>query len=447
MSYLKKLKENLTFGFEQTLTIPNWWADEGFTATSDTPKKREMMLALAEEIANQLNGSFKESLDIWDHMQYETFDKNGKPSFIVTMDPGSIEVKTEPCLEKDIIKMITPLFIASERVGLVPYRNWWYGIKGGTEGGCHVNMGGFTPETNPLKQDPSLVVKYSAYIHNRPFLHYPFMGLDVGPEGNAMRMDEKEGFDLVSKAFQTYTESMNPDQTYKHFENTNLINNKSSYPSLFKFKAPLFLIEDRGQEAMREPEDFKIIVDLRLKIFEVLSNSSLEELRVFDKSLHQEKLTSHSLWEDFHDWAIKNSLKPQDFKCFFNRQFPILSAGGNPPQTFGFKEGRRPRIVKDIVKKGDTVISKTIDTSYKRFELFTYTPNESNVSFEIDYKLEKESELLKCNAPLGLNGEGIASYKYIDLKVDQTFPILKIKTTIDNKTEEVFFNLNDMMWS
>ncbi|MCO4756195.1 MAG: transglutaminase family protein, partial [Bacteriovoracaceae bacterium] len=106
--------------------------------------------------------------DIWDHMQYETFHKDGTPSFVVTMDPGSIEVKTPPCLLKDLDEMARPLFIAAEKAGVVAYRNWWYGIKGATEGGCHVNMGGMDDETNPLKLRPDLAVKYCAYVHNRP---------------------------------------------------------------------------------------------------------------------------------------------------------------------------------------------------------------------------------------------------------------------------------------
>ena len=146
------LKDTLSFGFEQTFTIDNWWTDPGFTATSDTPLKRQKMLELAQAIAKELKGTYKESVDIWNHLKYETFDKKGKPSFVVTMDPGSIEVKTQPVLLKDILATMEPLFIAAQNASVVPYRNWWYGIKGGTEGGCHVNMGGLTAATNPLKK-------------------------------------------------------------------------------------------------------------------------------------------------------------------------------------------------------------------------------------------------------------------------------------------------------
>ena len=195
------LRENLSFGFEQTFTIADWWTEPGFTSTSDTPKKREKMLDLARELAIELNGKYFESNDIWDHMQYEVTDDSGVTQFYVTMDPGSIEVKTPPCLIQNTQTMAEPLFIAAERADVVAYRNWWYGVKAGTEGGCHVNMGGFDFDTNPLLAEPELVVKYAAYVHNRPWLHHPFMGLDVGPEGNAMRMDEKPGYDEVKLKF------------------------------------------------------------------------------------------------------------------------------------------------------------------------------------------------------------------------------------------------------
>jgi hypothetical protein len=451
------LKETLSFGFEQTFTIDNWWTEPGFTATSDTPLKRQKMLELAQAIAAELKGTYKESLDIWNHIQYETFDNKGKPSFIVTMDPGSIEVKTQPVLIDGIINMMKPLFVAAQKANVVPYRNWWYGIKAGTEGGCHVNMGGLTPATNPLKKNPELVVKYAAYIHNRPYLHYPFMSIDVGPEGNAMRMDEKFGFDDVLAAFDNYSDIYASDekltalQTYKHFERTNLINNKSSFPSLYKFKGPDFLIEDRAQEAMRSAEEFYHVAYMRLKILEHLSKTDLpEDLFQFGEALHQENLTSYSLWADFQYWATDMDLNPIDFQCFFERQFPRLFMGQNVPLQFGIKEGRRPRVITDIKKRGDVVISKTVDTSYKRFELYFYRDENHTLDLKVKGKgIEYESKLMKNRGYLGFGNLGKAFYKYFDIKFEKDNPVLEI-TLIDKKSKKVLetgkFNVNDMQW-
>jgi len=440
------LRDNLSFGFEQTFTIEDWWTEPGFTSTSDTPKKREKMLDLARELAVELNGKYFESQDIWKHIQYEVTDKSGKTQFYVTMDPGSIEVKTPPCLAKDAQKMATPLFIAADRAGVVAYRNWWYGVKAGTEGGCHVNMGGFDFESNPLLAEPELVVKYAAYIHNRPWLHHPFMGVDVGPEGNAMRMDEKPGYSEVKKAFKKYNalystgDKLTAEQTYDFFKDTNLISEKGSYPSLYKFKEGLFLIEDRGQESLRSAEDFFLVSELRLQIFEMLQQDKLpEELQDFP-NLHTTDLTSFMLWNRFKNWAKDFKLETAKYKRFFDLQFPRLSAGENVPQFIKINDGRRPRVITEIHKRGDVVTGKSIDTTYKRLEVYFENDKQNqSLVFDIQGKgIEKISDLIIVDD---------ISFQYIDIKYDSNEPCLNIILK-DNSgiVEAGKFNIHNMMW-
>lgn len=443
----KSLKETLTFGFEQTLTIEQWWTEPGFTSTSDTPVKREKMLLLAQRLADVLEGSYFESKDIWDHMQYEVADKKGETQFFVTMDPGSIELKTPPCLIDDIENMATPIFKAIEGCDIVPYRNWWYGVKGGTEGGCHVNMGGFTEETNPLKAQPDLVVKYAAYVHNRPWLHYPFMGPDVGAGGNAMRLDEKDGFTKVVQTFKEYNKalesgkSFGPQETYDFFKETNLIAEKSSYPSLYKFKTGLFLIEDRAQEALREAHDFYLVALLRLKILEKIKDAKLSEPIKSFSNLHTDFLCSDYLWDQFNEWAKSLDLDPAPFKRFFDRQWPVLSAGENIPQHFILKDGRRPRVIKDIQKRGDVVISKTIDTSFKRFEV-----SASNCHGSIEFLVDGEG-IEFISEPIISNTDNRVT-QFIDIKVSSKKPVLNVCLKRDSKQiEDCSFDINDMMWS
>lgn len=447
-----QLSKTLSFGFEQTFTTPDWWTDEGFTATSDTPMKRKKMIEMAQAIADELGGSFKESLDIWKHIQYETFDAKGNPSFVVTMDPGSIEVKTQPLHIDQLESAMIPLFKAAEKADVVPYRNWWYGVKGGTEGGCHVNMGGLTDETNPLKSYPELVVKYCAYLHNRPWLHYPFMGIDVGPEGNSQRMDEQKDFEKSQKALRDFSnlylnpksenyqaQRHDPSLVYSHFKDTPLIKEKASFPSLFKFRDPLYLIEDRAQEALRNPHEFYLVAKMRLKIIsELMSQQAVEELNSFD-NLHQDLLTSFWLWSEFQKWSQAMKLETQAYKAFFDRQFPLLEMGENKPKLFAIKEGRRPRVITDIVKRGDTIVSKKIDTSYKRFEIF-YPDTTSRYDFKFEAQgIESISPLYTIEA----------TYRYIDIKINSENPQLKIEL-FHNSTNEVVekacFDMNSMMW-
>ncbi|MCT4642213.1 MAG: transglutaminase family protein [Bacteriovoracaceae bacterium] len=433
------LRQNISFGFEQTFTINEWWNEPGFCNVSDTPEKRKYMKLLADKLAQILTGEVIESKDIWDHMQYEVV-VNNQTQFYVTMDPGSIEVKTIPKLIDDIESYIKPLHEAANLVGLVPYRNWWYGIQKGTEGGCHINMGGMNPQTNPFIDDPDLLVKYCAYIHNRPFLSYPFMGLDVGPGGNAQRMDEKEGFKELKKLFSKYKMGSfkTLDDVYNYFEQSNLINDKSSFPSLKKIQSPLNLIEDRAQEALRFENEYFLVCDLKLKILEYLqTQDKIEKLETFE-NIHSDYLTSFFLWNEFQHWANEIGLNPVFYQCFFDRQFPKLYMGENPPTKFTLKEGRRPRKVLEVYKRDDgTVTGKKVDTNFKRFELYYMTQMEEQFDFEITYKnLEFKSETLRHNGYLGFGEQGVPYYCYFDIELNPDQSVISIKL-IDKLTGEV----------
>ena len=365
------LKDQLTFGFEQTFTIPEWWGEPGFVSTSDTPKKREMMKAAAEETAQLLKGRVVESVDIWDHLQYEVKDAKGETRFYVTMDPGSIETKTPPCLFSQIEEVNAPMFQGAKAAGLVTYRNWWYGVKGGTEGGCHVNMGGMTPATNPLRQHPELIVRYFAWLHSHPEFHYPFMGPDTGPGGNSQRMDEfaaPNALDPLEKLLAQ--KDLTAESVREALKSTTLVTEKSSFPSLTKYKGPDFLLEDRAQEAPYSAAELKLVCQWRLKLFERLL-TEVPPLERFEPGYwHGHRLSSTHLWNRFIQTAETMGVRPSAYRVFFDRQFPLLMGGVNVPRTFTLREGRRPRVITDIKTRPDgTVVSKTVDTRHKRLEL------------------------------------------------------------------------------
>jgi hypothetical protein len=370
------LDRDLSFGFEQTFTTPDWWTEPGFVATSDTPLKRAKMLALAEALVAVQGGSFRQSLDLYQHLQYETFLPDGSASFVVTMDPGSIEVKTQPVRAAQVETLFQPLFIAAERAALVAYRNWWYGVKGGTEGGCHVNMGGFSPESNPWRRDPLLLLQYAGFLHNHPEVHYPFMGVDTGPGGNAVRMDEneEEGHASILRWREARErlragEPFTAERFEEFFRGTRLADDRHSAPSFYKYKAPLYLVEDRAQEAFRSAEDARLACELRLAILKRLQAASeVDDLQAFGSELHAEILSLGALWPRFVETAHTLGIHPDPYFRFFERQFPVLTGGEGGPEGWTLREGRRPRVITDVKKRGDLVISKTIDTRHKRLE-------------------------------------------------------------------------------
>jgi hypothetical protein len=375
------LRKNLSFGFETTFTIPEWWNEPGFCSGWETPHKLGLMKKTADGLIKRIGGNYKISKDPYQADQFELFDANGVATFKVTSEPGSIEINTPPALVADIKKMMAPLYEAAEEAGLVTYRTWWYGWKGGTSGGCHVNMAGFTDETNPIKADPILVLKYFAYFHNRPWLHYPFMGPDIGQGGNCMRMDEHG--EEISSSMLRFEEARKKiesgwtptcDDIYEFFVGVPLREVKHCAPTLRKVRAPYYLIEDRAMEMLRSADECLSVCELRVRILEGLQKQNgIEELKNLNPKMHGEDLSYGSLWKNLQTEAKKWDMDPVQFKTFMDRQFPVLEMGVETgvgvPKTFYLREGRRPRKIMGVNEAvGSLVLSKKVDTRYKRLE-------------------------------------------------------------------------------
>lgn len=432
-------KEDISFGFEQTFTIKEWWKDPGFVSVSDTPLKREKILDLAVELAKILDGKVKKSKDIYGNVQYEVHDHTHIIQYWVTLDPGSIEVKTPPLSYYEVPASFDNLFQAAFACNLYPYREWWYGIKGGTEGGTHINMGGKTLEENIFYQNPALVLKYIAFIHNNPCFHYPFMGPDVGPEGNAMRIDEQPNNEKTFIALNDLISKHNTGQeiTIESFENclknTSLYLEKCSMPSLYKFKAPLYLLEDRAQEAFRSTDEVLLMLELKIIILNYLQNESKIELKELKDQLHNENLSYEKLWAEFQIQTKKLNINTEDYKVFFERQFPLLVAGGHSSDYVEIREGRRPRVITDKKFNNGICVSKTIDTRHKRFE----------------FKIVDSTLKVIVKMPDGTNiNFDNENWAYKDIILDDTKSKIEVHV-LDLKgetVERVFFDMKNMMW-
>jgi hypothetical protein len=389
MTFKLNLRDHITFGFETTFTLPDWWMHPGFCSDWETPQKTELMRNISQALVDLEGGHFIETQDSYKAIQFEVFYQDGTPSFQVTSEPGSIEIKTPPLLLKDLKKGLRPLYQAIEKNGMVAYRSWWYGAKTGTGGGCHLNMAGFNKDTNPFYNDPLLVLKYFAFLHNHPALIYPFMGPDIGHGGNCMRMDEHEAElpltpNLSMQKFEEarlklQNENWNPtaEECIHFFKDAKVLTVKHSAPALRKYQAPYYQIEDRAVEALRNEEECFLLSELRIRILEKLQKQDfISELKLFDQKLHHEDLHSLVLWEQFKTLCSSLDLNPEPFYIFWERQFPELVLGESVPQQFKIIEGRRPRKVLGAHEQvGDLILSKKIDTNYKRFELQTHQKN------------------------------------------------------------------------
>jgi hypothetical protein len=381
----RSVRDILSFGFEATFTIENWWQDPGFCSDWETPSKTSKMRALAEEIAQHFGLEIEETKDIYGACAFRLL-RASEMIFQVTPEPGSIEVNTPPAFFEELDEVVGPLLRLSEKVGLVTSRAWWYGIRTGTGGGCHLNMAGKTQGTNIWFLEPKLALAYFTLFHNHPCLQYPFMGADIGEGGNCMRLDEHgEKSSLNLERFKELLEKAKTgelttlDEYYAFLEGVPLREVKHSAPTFRKLKFPEYLVEDRAVEMPRTLAEFKLLCELRIRILDWLRSREAEEdclvIHPQDGTLHEENLGYSALFEAFSLLCIKmGGLNPEDFRVFFDRQFPVLEGGQSVPIQFQLREGKRPRKVLGVNEaSGSLVLSKRIDTSYRRFELHSET--------------------------------------------------------------------------
>ena len=123
---------------------------------------------------------------------------------------------------------------------------------------------------------------------------------------------------------------------------------------------------------------------------------------------------------------------------FFDRQFPELKSGNNIPEKIFVRDGRRPRVITDIQKRGEVVISKTIDTHYKRLEIYT---DEKDAEFKIKAEGIEEVSKAKVDKITG------SYFCYLDLKYSEEKPVIEIKLLRNDQVlESGNFNIHNMMW-